>query len=112
MSESSDGGPGGFSTSIAENRITDDWLVYVALVPCIAIATATAMYVATAAAWHNRLVPNAPGVNQASIELDDYVEQLAKIGIAQLRGNDPPITGIGPRGGSWPLIQAAQSCIT
>ena len=36
MSESaSDGGPGAFSGSIGENRLADDWLVYVAMVPCI-----------------------------------------------------------------------------
>ena len=108
----SDGGPVGFSASVAENRHADDWLVYVALVPCVAIAIATAIYVATATTWHNRLVPNLPNVNQASGELDGYVEQLAKIGIAQLPGNDPPLTGIGPCGGSGPLIQVARACIT
>jgi hypothetical protein len=110
----SDGGPDGFSASIAENRLADDWLVYVALAPCIAIAIAiaTAIYVATATTWHNRLVPNLPSGNQANGEIDGYVEQLAKIGIAQLPGNDPRITGIGPGGGSGPLIQVARACIT
>ena len=108
----SDAGPGGFSASIAENCLADDWLVYAALVPCVAIAIATAIYVATATTWPNRLVPNLPNVNQAGGELDGYVEQLARIGIAQLPGNDPPMTGIGPRGGSAPLIQVAHACIT
>jgi hypothetical protein len=93
MGESaSDGGPGGFSAPVAENRLADDWLVSVALLPCIAIAITTAIYVATATAWHNRPVPNAPNFSQARGELDDYVEQLAEIGIAQLPGNDPPTT--------------------
>ena len=57
-----DVGPRGFSASIAENRLADDWLVFVALAPCIAIAIATAIYVAAATAWHTRLVQNAPSV--------------------------------------------------
>ena len=44
-------------------------------------------------------------------EFDGYVEQVAKIGIGRLPGNEPFATGFGPRGGSRPLIQLAQTCI-
>jgi len=79
--------------------------VYAALVPCIGIAIAAAIYVATAIACYDRLVLNAPSVDQTSGEIDGCVEQLAKIGIAQLPGNGPFATGFGPRGGSGPLIR-------
>jgi hypothetical protein len=107
----SESGPGGFSGLIAENRLADDWLAYVALVPGIAIAIAAAIYFATITSWHNRIVPNAASVKEARGELDGYVEALAKLGIAQLPDNDRSVTGFGPGGGPGSLIQVVQACI-
>jgi hypothetical protein len=103
------GSPGG----PVEHRLPD-WPVYVALLPAVLASTAigitVAMTLGTAHSWH----PG--GANSAGMKImpggDDYVEGLAKLGIAKLP-NYPPAAVVqsGPGGGPLPLTQLARGCV-
>ncbi len=66
----------------------DDWLVYAALLP--ALLTLSAIGVTAAMAWHNQSLWQAATVSAVRGDADDYVKGLAKLGIAELPGYEPP----------------------
>jgi hypothetical protein len=70
----------------------DDWLVYAALLP--ALLTLWAIGVTAAMAWHNQAIWHAAAtVSVIRGDADDYVQGLAKLGIAKLPGYEPPPAG-------------------
>jgi hypothetical protein len=91
-----------------------DWPVYVAFLPAVlasaAIAITAALALGTAHPWH----PS--GANSTGVKItpggDDYVEGLARLGIAKLP-NYAPATVVqpGPGGGPLPLTQLARGCV-
>jgi len=98
----------------AGHRLADDWPVYVALLPAIiasgAIAITAAIALGTASAWH----PGTPQVGdlKATPAADDYVEGLARLGIATLPSYEPSaVVHSGSRGGALPLSQLTRGCI-
>jgi hypothetical protein len=62
----------------------DDWLPYVALLP--ALLTLLAFGATAAFAWHVQAVVHTATASAT----DDYVQGLAKLGIAKLPGYEPP----------------------
>ena len=82
----------GSPVQAGENRFTNDWLVYLALLPAvlasIAIGITVAMTLGTASSWHHP-TSQAAGMKVTPPETDDYVGGLAKIGIAKIPGYDP-----------------------
>jgi hypothetical protein len=91
-----------------------DWPVYVAFLPAAlasaAIGITAAIALGTAGSWPQKLSDGA-GV-KAAPQADDYVEGLARLGIATLPHQEP--TGIvpsGSRGGPLPLTQLARGCV-
>jgi hypothetical protein len=96
--------------SIAESRLSDDWPLYVALLPGI-ISIAAAIFLASATSWHSRLLSSVASAGETNGEADGYVEGLARLGIAQLPGDDrQPVTSFGPRGGPGPVAQVPHAC--
>jgi hypothetical protein len=69
----------------------DDWLVYAALLP--ALLTLSAIGVTAAMAWHNQAIWHAATVSALRADADDYVQGLAKLGIAKLPGSERPPAG-------------------
>jgi hypothetical protein len=93
----SDAKHGGFPGQRAENRLADDWPIYVAFMPAVVIGIAAAICFSTAS-LHDRTLSNAAGVRSTQGDTDNYVEGLARLGIAKLPGYDPPpIVDSGPR---------------
>jgi hypothetical protein len=82
---SSDAKHGGFPGQRAENRLADDWPIYVAFMPAVVIGIAAAICFSTAS-LHDRTLSNAAGVRSTQGDTDDYVEGLARLGIAKLPG--------------------------
>jgi len=106
---------GGSPGRRVENRLTDDWPLYVALLPAalasVAIGITAVIALGTASSWHQRMTPDAAGV-KAAPEADDYVEGLAKLGIARIPHYDPStVVHSGSRGGPLPLTQLARGCV-
>jgi hypothetical protein len=62
----------------------DDWPLYVAVLP--ALLTLVAFGATAAFAWHVETVVN----TATATATDDYVQGLAKLGIAKLPGYEPP----------------------
>lgn len=96
-----------------ENRLDDDWPVYVAFLPAVlasvAIGITAALALGTVGSWH--LSP-ADAV-KATPATDDYVEGLAKLGIAHLPRYETStaVHHSDPRGGPLPVTQLARSCV-
>jgi hypothetical protein len=106
---------GGSPGPRVEDRLTDDWPLYVALLPAAlasaAIGITAVIALGTASSWHQRMTPDAAGV-KAAPEVDDYVEGLAKLGIARIPHYDPStVVHSGSRGGPLPLTQLARGCV-
>ncbi len=107
---------GGSPDRRAENRFTDDWPVYVAFLPAIlasaAIVITAAIALGTASSWNHNIASDAVGV-KATPEADDYVEGLARLGIAKIPHNEPSTTvHSGSRGGGpLPLTHLARGCV-
>jgi hypothetical protein len=98
----------------AENRPADDWLVYIALLPAIvasaAIAITSAIALGTASSWHSAIP--AAGDLKATPATDNYVEGLAKLGIAKLPTYEPAgVLHSGSRGDALPMTQLARGCV-
>jgi hypothetical protein len=106
---------GGSPGRSIENRLSDDWPVYVALLPAVlasaAIGITAAIALGTASSWHQRPADGA-GV-KAALATDDYVEGLARLGIANLPGYEPSavVHHSGPGGGPLPLTHLARGCV-
>jgi hypothetical protein len=105
---------GGSRSRSIENRLSDDWPLYVALLPAVlasaAIGITAALALGTAGPWHPSTA-DAAGV-KATPAADDYVEGLAKLGIAKLPGFEPStVVHSGSRGGPLPLTQLARGCV-
>ncbi len=106
---------GGSPSRSIENRLSDDWPVYVALLPAVlasaAIGITAAIALGTASSWHQRPA-DAAGL-KAAPEADDYVEGLARLGIAKLPGYEPSavVHHSGPGGGPLPLTHLARGCV-
>src|ERR1700694_2329563 len=97
------GGPPGRR---AENRPADDWPIYLAFLPAVlasaAIGITAAIALGTASPWHQSPA-DAADVN-ATAAADDYVEGLARLGIASIPHHEPSAVGhFGSRGGPVPL---------
>src|SRR5207248_2843766 len=65
-----------------------DWIIYVALLP--ALFTLAGLAVTAAIAWHNQSLWNANALSAIPGDADDYVQGLAKRGIIELPGYEPP----------------------
>jgi hypothetical protein len=63
------------------NRLADDWLVYAALLPALLIVAGIALTGAAGFGAHN--VKNTAAASAIYVEAD-YVQGLAKLGIAKL----------------------------
>jgi len=105
---------GGSPGRRVENRLADDWPVYIALLPAIlasaAIGITAAIALGTANSWHQNPA-EAAGV-KATPAADDYVEGLARLGIATLPRYEPaPVVHSGPRGGPLPMTQLTRGCV-
>jgi hypothetical protein len=105
---------GGSPGRRVENRLAADWPVYVALLPAVlasaAIGITAALALGTANSWHQSR-PDAAGVKPTSAA-QDYVEGLARLGIAKLPAYGPSaVVHSGPRGGPLPLAQVARGCV-
>jgi hypothetical protein len=61
-----------------------DWLVYVALL------TLAGLGVAASVAWHNQVLWTATAPSPIPGGADDYVQGLAKRGIIESPGHEPP----------------------
>jgi hypothetical protein len=66
----------------------DDWLVYAAFLP--GLLTLAAIGVTAAIAWHSQTLWNVAAASPIRGDADDYVQGLAKRGIAKLPGYEPP----------------------
>jgi hypothetical protein len=100
--------------SRAELRLTDDWPVYIAFLPAIlasaTIAITSAIAFGTASSWRQAIPPTEDV--KATPAADDYVEGLAKLGIAKLPSYDSPaVVRSGSRCGALPLTQLARGCV-
>jgi len=98
----------------AESHLTDDWPVYIAFLPAIitsaAIAVTAAIALGTASSWHQS--PPQAGDLKATPAADDYVEGLARLGIATLPSYEPPaVMRSGSGGGALPLSQLTRGCV-
>jgi hypothetical protein len=62
----------------------DDWLVYAAFLP--AVLALTSVVVTAAIAWHNQSLWKLATTTAIRSGADDYVEGLARLGIAKLPG--------------------------
>jgi hypothetical protein len=97
------------------NRLADDWPVYVAFLPAVlasaAIGITAAFALGTVGSWHQSPA-DAAGV-KATTEADDYVEGLARMGIAHLPRYEPStvVHRSDPRGGPLPVTQLARGCV-
>lgn len=106
---------GGSPGRSIENRLSDDWPVYVALLPAVlasaAIGITAAIALGTGSSWHQGPA-DAAGV-KATPATDDYVEGLARLGIAKLPSYEPSaaVRHSGPGGGPLPLTQLARGCV-
>ena len=103
-----DGSPGG----PVENRLKDDWPVYIAFLPavlaCAALGITAALALGTAGSWHQSL-SEAAGVKHTP-GADDYVAGLAKLGIAKIP-RPPDVVHSGPRGGPLPVSHLTRGCV-
>jgi hypothetical protein len=106
---------GGSPDRRIENRLADDWPVYVAFLPAVlasaAIGITAAFALGTVGSWHPSPADTA-GV-KATTGADDYVEELAKMGIAHLPRYQPStvVHHADPRGGPLPVTQLARGCV-
>jgi hypothetical protein len=105
---------GGSPGRRVENRLADDWPIYLAFLPAIlasaAIGITAAIALGTASPWH-RSPADAADV-EAAVAADDYVEGLARLGIASIPRHEPSAVGhSGSRGGPLPLTQLARGCV-
>jgi hypothetical protein len=66
----------------------DEWVVYAAFLP--ALFTSAGIGATAAMAWHAQTPWRVPTARAVCAEADDYVEQLAKRGIARLPGYEFP----------------------
>jgi len=77
---------GGSPGRRVENRLADDWPIYLAFLPAVvasaAIGITAAIALGTASPWHLSTA-DAADVN-ATAAADDYVEGLARLGIATI----------------------------
>jgi hypothetical protein len=106
---------GGSPGPRVEDRLTDDWPLYVALLPAAlasaAIGLTAVIALGTASSWPRPMTPGAAGV-KATPATDNYVEGLAKLGIAKIPHYDPStVVHSGSRGGPLPLTQLARGCV-
>jgi hypothetical protein len=106
---------GGSPSRRVENRLTDDWPLYVALLPAAlasaAIGITAAVALGTASSWHQRVPLDAMGL-KATPKADDYVEGLAKLGIARIPHYDlSTVVHSGSRGGPLPVTQLTRGCV-
>jgi hypothetical protein len=60
----------------------DDWLIYAAFLP--ALLAVTCIAVTAAVAWHNHALWQVGATPASYAGADDYVQGLARLGIAQL----------------------------
>src|SRR5436305_11872144 len=67
----------------------NDWLAYAALLPVL--LTLTGIGVTVAVACHNQALWHVATVNVIGGTADDYVQGLARLGIAKLPGYDLPL---------------------
>jgi len=92
----------------------DDWPVYVAFLPAAlaaaAIGITAAIALGTAGSWTQK--PSDAAGMKPTPQADDYVEGLARLGIAKLPHQAP--TGVVRsefRGGPLPVTQLARGCV-
>ena len=71
--------------------IYDDWVVWIALLP--GVLTLSALGISLAMAWHNHAGWHAVIVSTIPEDGNGYVQGLAKLGIANLPGHQPPPAG-------------------
>ena len=106
----SQGEHGGFLGPKAENRLADDWPVYVAFLPGVVIGIAAAITFSAFVSWPERAASSAANIATPGDD-DDYVKGLVKLGIARIPGYDPPPLGAArARGGPAPMTQLARAC--
>jgi hypothetical protein len=104
---------GGSPARRGKHWAADDWPVYIAFLPAAlasaAIAITAAIALGTAGSWPQK--PDAAGL-KATPQADDYVEGLARLGIAKLPRQEPTGTvRSGSRGGPLPVTQLARGCV-
>ena len=63
----------------------DDWVIYTAFLP--ALLTLTGITVTVAIAWHNHSLWQVATTTAVRSGADDYVQGLARLGIAKLPGH-------------------------
>jgi hypothetical protein len=108
--KTSQGEHGGFPGPKAENRLADDWPVYVAFLPGVVIGVAAAIMFTAAASWQERGASSAASLTSPG-DADDYVKGLAKLGIARIPGYEPlPTRDSSPGGGPVPVTQLTRAC--
>jgi len=78
----------------------DEWVVYAAFLP--ALLTSGGIGATAALEWHTQKPWHVPIERAVCVETDDYVQGLAKRGIAKLPGYGPPANEL-----STPAIAAA-----
>jgi hypothetical protein len=105
---------GGSPARRVEHRLADDWPFYVAFLPAAlasaAIGITAAIALGTTGSWPQKISDDA-GV-KAAARTDDYVEGLARLGIAKLPRHEPAgVVHSGPRGGPLPVTQLARGCV-
>lgn len=105
---------GGSPGRSIENRLADDWPIYLAFLPAVltsaAIGITAAFALGTASPWHRS--PTDAADVKAAAAADDYVEGLARLGIASIPRHEPSAVGhSGSRGGPLPLTQLARGCV-
>ena len=66
----------------------DNWIVWIAFLP--ALFTLSAIGITAAMAWHNQVLWRGVTLSAIPDYPDDYVHELAKLGIANLPGYQPP----------------------
>jgi hypothetical protein len=110
------GRPGGSPSRRPENRLADDWPVYIAFLPALlasgAIGITAAIALGTAGSWTQTqsMASDAAGM-KATPATDNYVEGLAKLGIAKIPHHEPSTVHSGSRGGPLPLTQLTRGCV-
>ncbi len=73
-------------TKLLRQTKYDDWLAYFALLPALLTLAGFGISIA----WYNHAFQKAAAVPEIRSDADDYVEELAKLGIAKLPDYERP----------------------
>jgi hypothetical protein len=89
IQQSSEGRLGALPDRTAASHIADDWPVYVAFLPSVVIGIAAAMDFTTSS-YPERRSPSATSAKSITAEADDYVQGLARLGVAKTPAHGRP----------------------